>query len=171
MAATSETTPDARHEIRFVFDRGLIGAAYRPLFVTRGIFFFAFTGLFLLVNWFLAGAIPQLLLLAVVAISIAVPVRLWQVWNQSVARTHDLWRKQAPDGTIRLRLGDDGFQVCLGSGSMRYSWDGLRKLHRRSKVWALEVVKHTSVLFPPDAASEEVRSYVVERCRAAGVKV
>jgi hypothetical protein len=167
----SEPAPTDRHEIRFSFDRGLIGAAYRPMFVLRGVLFFALIGVMVLVNWVLAGQIPHLLVLAIVAVSIAVPVRLWQVWSQSVARTHALWTKQAPDGTIRLRLADDGFQVVLGTGSMRYSWEGLRKLHRRSKVWCLEVVKHTSVLFPPDAASAEAKGYVVERCRAAGVKV
>ena len=170
-AETAAAPPQVRHEIRFLFDRAMIGAAHRPVFVARGLWFLAIVAGMVAVNWLLGGATPRLLLITVAAVSLLVVVRLWQVWRQTVARTYALWTKQAPDGEIVMRLDDEALQVCLGNGSMRYAWSGLLRLRRRPEIWCLEIVKHVHVLFPPSAASAEARDYVVERCLQAGVKV
>jgi hypothetical protein len=170
-ASPTAAPPPARHEIRFRFDRAMIGAAHRPVFVARGLWFLAIVAGMVGVNWLLGGETPRLLLYTVAAVSLLVTGRLWQVWRQTVARSYDLWKKQAPDGEIVMRLDDEALQVCLGTGSMRYKWSDLLRLRRRPRVWCLEIVKHAHVLFPPSAASAEARDYVVERCRAVGVRV
>ena len=85
-------------------------------------------------------------------------------------RVDALWAIQSPDRSILMRLDDDGFDVVTGSSDARYEWKALRRLWRYPDVWAIEIVRRFSVLFPPDAASDEVRAYIVERCEAAGVR-
>ena len=166
--AASASPP--RHEFRFRYDRALVSAAYRPLFVQRSLWFVAIVGAMVGVNWILGGETPRLLWITVAAFTVLVLARLWQVWRQSVRRTLARWSREAPDGEITVQLADDAVRVRLGTETTRYGWDGLLRLKRRPSVWALEIVEHRQVLFPPDAASPEARDYLVERCRAAGAK-
>lgn len=85
-------------------------------------------------------------------------------------RVHDLWAQQSTDRRLRLELDEEGFTVRLGESASRHRWDGLRRLWRYPDVWMLEVVRMSSVVFPPEAASAEARAFVVERCRSAGAR-
>lgn len=86
-------------------------------------------------------------------------------------RTHQLWRRQAPDGSATLRADDAGFVVESGRATVRYAWGDLRRLWRFPDAWLLEIVKQQSVVFPPTAASAEALTFIEERCRQAGVRV
>ena len=88
-----------------------------------------------------------------------------------VDRTFRMWSLQAPSHTVTLRLDDEGFAVEMENGSARYAWGSLRRLWRYPDVWAFEIIKMQSVIFPPDAAPVEVQEFIVERCRAAEVRV
>ena len=108
---------------------------------------------------------------AVVAGTVAIACTLaWKLHTAS-RRIFEFWSKQSPGRSIRYVLDDEGFDVQLEHSSARYTWKGLRRLWRYSDVWIVEIVKNLSVFFPPDAVPAEVREYVVERCRDAGVRV
>lgn len=83
----------------------------------------------------------------------------------------DFWSKLSPNHTVRFRLDDEGFDLLLESSEARYEWAGLRRLWRYDDVWLIEIVKNVSAFFPPDEAPAEAREFIVERCRAAGVRI
>ena len=83
----------------------------------------------------------------------------------------DFWSKLSPDHTMRFRLDDEGFDLLLESSEARYEWSGLRRLWRYDDVWLIEIVKNVSAFFPPDVAPTEAREFIVDRCRAAGVRI
>ena len=68
-------------------------------------------------------------------------------------------------------LDDEGFSVVHESSRSHFTWQGLRRLWRYDDVWLVEILKMQSVFFPPDQVREEVRDYILERCRAAGIRV
>ena len=81
------------------------------------------------------------------------------------------WSKLSPNHTMRFRLDDEGFDLLLESSEARYEWSGLRRLWRYDDVWMIEIVKNVSAFFPPDEAPHEARDFIVECCRAAGVRL
>jgi hypothetical protein len=80
------------------------------------------------------------------------------------------WTLQSPNRRLTYRLDDDAILVETESGNARYEWKKLRRLWRYRDVWLIEVVKNMSVFFPP-SAPEEIKEFVVDRCREAGVRV
>lgn len=97
---------------------------------------------------------------------IAPPVALWKI----VGSVYRHWKFESPDCIIDFRFHDDAIEVEMPSGSSRHEWKGLRRLWRYEDVWLLELVKMRSIVMPADMP-REVRDFVSERCRAAGVKV
>lgn len=94
----------------------------------------------------------------------------WFIMRRVVNRTYEFWSKQSPERKIVYRAGPDAIDVQMPNGHGRHEWKGLRRLWRYKDIWLLEVVKMTSVLFPADAP-QEMRDYITERCREAGVTV
>ena len=92
-------------------------------------------------------------------------------WRTGQRRVYDLWCQQAPDRRMTYRLDEEGFEVITARASVRYEWERMRALVRDPQAWGIEVVKGAHVYFPPHAASPEQKEFIVERCRAAGVKV
>ncbi len=88
-----------------------------------------------------------------------------------VEHTFQLWSRQSPSGAARIRLDDDGFSLEMDRATSRYDWSDLCRLWRYRDVWLIEIVKNQSVVFPPDDASQEIRDFIVERCRSVGVRV
>jgi len=86
-------------------------------------------------------------------------------------RLYELWSKQAPDRRFRFTFDDAGFWAHAGDSRSRYRWSDVRRLRRHDDLWMLEIAKGIGLFLPPSRASEETRDYVVQRCRAAGVRV
>jgi hypothetical protein len=92
-------------------------------------------------------------------------------FHRAVKAVYEFFRKQSPSGVIQYQLDDEALIVEFDNGSSRFPWRDLRRLWRYPDVWLLEIVKGTSVLFPAAAASDEVKAYLVDRCRQAKVPV
>lgn len=90
--------------------------------------------------------------------------------SRSVARIHALWSKQSPRRRMRFVLDDEALELQMESGSNRYRWRDFQRLRCYPKVWLLEVVRNTCVLFPVQDASSEVREMLLERCQHHGVR-
>lgn len=162
----------AVHELRFTFDEAFLRAALKRDLAWRGVYATLIFVVLLGLLWLWQGGMPSPLTLGVLGAGVVIVwVLLYRVWRVSARRIFELWSQQSPDRTMVFRFDDEGFDVEVGSATNRYAWQGLRRLWRYPDVWLLEIVKNMSVFFPPQAASEEVRAYVVERCKAAGVRV
>ncbi len=161
---------DPSHEFSYTFDRAFIRKGLRRDWVWRG---WLIVGLYVAAG-VLITLVSERRVAAGVGFAVGLPFVWWvcaRAFRQLIDRTFQMWSLQAPDHTMRFRLDDDGFEVDLSKGHVRYSWSDLRRLWRYPDVWALEIIKMQSVLFPPDAASDEAKAFIVERCRAAGVRV
>ena len=160
-----------RHEFQFRFDVPFLRAALRRDvlwrgYVMGGIVVALVPGMRLWLGYWhpwLSG-----FLLAAAAVSVW---RFHAMLGRAAGRVFELWSKQSPGGVIRYELDDEGFSVVLENSRSRFSWNGLRRLWRYDDVWILEIVKMQSVFFPPGPVPGEVRDYIVERCRSAGVRV
>ena len=161
----------AAHTFTYTFDEAFVRAALRRDVLWRGVYASAALLVVLGLTWLWAGRLGVL----EVAIVLIALVLLWAILlrqlRSGAARLVELWTKQAPDRAMTFRLDDDGFDVVLGASSSRHTWKGMRRLWRYPDVWILEIVKNLSVFFPPDEASDEVRAYIVERCRANEVRL
>lgn len=160
-----------RHSIEFEFDVPFIRAGLRRDFAWRAALLAGLMAGLLLASRLWLGVFHPFLLAAVGAGTAVVLLRLHLAFRSAAQCTYELWSRQSPSRRIRFELDDEGFRVVLDQSNVRYEWRGLRRLWRYPDVWIVEIVKHLSVFFPPGAASEEARAYVVERCRAAGVRV
>jgi len=97
--------------------------------------------------------------------------RVASVFRRAIDATFELWLKQSPNRRLNFSVDDDGIVVSLEKGSSRYSWGDFRRVWRYSDVWILEIVKNRSVLFPIREAPAEMANYMVDRLRAAHVRV
>ncbi len=160
-----------RHEFQFTFDIAFIKAALRRDVLWKG---YVRGGAFLVVavimRW-VYGHWEPLITGALVLGSIFIVWRFHSHLGTIARRVFDMWTKLSPAGVIRLELDDEGLSVVHENSRSRFAWQGLRRLWRYDDVWLVEIVKMQSVFFPPDQVREEVRNYIVERCRAAGVRV
>ncbi len=86
-------------------------------------------------------------------------------------RLHALWSLQSPSGVIRYELDEDGFSVVFDTSRSSFKWNGLRRLWCYHDVWLIEILEMQSVFIPPAQVPQESLEYIVERCRAAGVRV
>lgn len=159
------------HEFRFAFDREFLRAGLRRDYVWRA--WFVAT---VYIALGIAGALyfPQFRFALVGGFGMAgglVAVLVMRKFNGLVDATFEHWAKLAPTKSVRVLLDDDGFAVEMENGSSRYAWRDLRRLWRYPDVWAIEIVKMQSVLFPPSAAPDAARDFIIERCRAAGIRV
>jgi len=160
-----------QHELRFTFDEAFLRAALKRDLAWRGVYATLLLIGVLVVLWLWQGSVSWMTAAILGAGAVALWLLLFRVWRTSARRIFDLWSTQCPDRTMAFRFDDEGFDVEVGSASNRYVWQGMRRLWRYTDVWLLEIVKNMSVFFPPEAASDEVKAYVVERCRDAGVRV
>lgn len=158
------------HEFTFSFDEAFLGDALRRDLVWRGVYASLALLAVLAVLWLWMGHLDLSVLLIVGGGLLLLWVLLYRTWRSAARRVDQLWVKQSPDRTITYRLDHEGFEVVVGSATARHAWEGLRRLWRYSDVWLIEIVKNMSVFFPPDQAPEEARAYILERCRAHGVR-
>lgn len=163
--------PDAPvHEVSYAFDLALIRRGMRRDILWRAIyaslvFLFAFGLCMVLLPDMLWLFGPALGFLSVFALLV-----LWFGYLKVSQRTLEFWTVQSPDRILRLGFHEEQLVVTTGSGSQRYAWNSMRRLWRYPDMWMFEVVKNVSVFMPPDAASHEVRDYIVRQCEAAGLK-
>ena len=164
-------TDRTRHEFRFRFDLPFVRAALRRDFVTKGAVRVGVLAVILIGGRVWIGSFEPPVVWIVALGMLVVTFQTRRLFHRSAARVYEFWCQQAPDHTILYRLDEEGFEVALDKARSRHSWVGLRRLWRYDDVWILEVVKDLSLFFPPAAASDEAREFLVERCRAAGVRV
>ena len=159
-----------RHQFEFSFDTTFLRRALRRDLLWKG--------------YVLAGAFVLL------AVGLRVAYGRWEPWvtavslggalivilrfhallRQAAKRVDDLWLLQSPSRRVCLELDDEGFDVVMESARSRYRWEDMRRLWRYPDVWMIEIVRMQSVLFPSDSAPDEAREFIVERCRAHGVR-
>jgi hypothetical protein len=89
----------------------------------------------------------------------------------AVRRTHELWLKQSPSRTVRYLVDAEGLTIDMDHAQSRYAWKDLRRLWCYSDVWLFEIVRMQSVPFPPREAPKEMKAFILDCCRAAGVRV
>ena len=160
-----------RYEFRFEFDAAFIYTALkRNVFWKAALFNGLLLGILVLSRLWIGSFAPLVVGVTIGAMILAT-LRLHFVLRTGARRVYDLWSKQTPEHVIIWQLDDEGFKVDMDATSSSFEWKGLRRLWRYRDVWILEIVKNMSVFFPPDAAPEEVREYIVARCIDAGVRV
>lgn len=162
------------HECAFVFDRDFIRrglrrdhvwwSLYRVLFYCA---LMALIGLYYGFAVFTAPAMLAILLMGLVAI-LGVSAL---VYRKAVDGTLEMLKRQSPDHSMRFVADDEHIAVHFEQGEQRYRWEDLRRIWRYPDVWLIEIVKNRSLLFPPLAASTEMKDFITERSRAAGLKV
>ena len=165
------SSPEPPFEFSYEFDVAFIVAALRRDFIWRGavgvglmvLVFFAtrlFTGVWL----------PSVAAICGIGV-VLVMLLAYRAVRVGARRVFELWARQGPDHRMAFRLDEEGFDVLLAHSSSRYTWQGLRRLWRYDDVWIIEVVKNVSVFFPPGAATQATRDFIVERCRSGGARV
>lgn len=159
-----------RHEFQYTFDEPFLRTALKRDIAWRGAYAMIAFALLLAGVWLWTRQLSPLTLAIVGAGVVLLWGLLYRAWCLGAVRLVELWSKQSPDRVMAFRLDDEGFDVDVGSAHARYTWAGLRRLWRYSDVWIIEIVKNLSVFFPPEAASEEARAFIVERCEANGVR-
>ncbi len=161
------------HEIRFRFDRDFIAAGLRRDFIWRAALMFAvLIATFAVVVIVVMDNRPTLLAMTIMAAGLGiVSARLLAAFRGGVERTYQLWVKQSPSMEVCYRLDDEAIHIELDHATSRYHWGEFRRLWRYSDVWLLEIVSMASVFFPAPAAPPDACAFLVERCRAAGVRV
>ena len=160
-----------RYEFQYTFDEPFLRTALKRDIAWRGVYAMIAFAAILLGMWLWTRELTPLVLGIVGVGVVFVWALLFRAWRLGAARVVELWTKQSPERVMAFRLDDDGFDVDVGSAHTRYTWAGLRRLWRYSDVWIIEIVKNLSVFFPPEAAPEEARAFIVERCKANGVRV
>lgn len=161
---------DVRHEFEYAFDEAFLRTALKRDLFWRGVYATAALGLVLLGVWLWLGRVTPTIL-AILGVGVLVLwALLYRLWRKAARGILELWTRQSPDRIQRFRLDDEGFEVCMGASTSRYTWKGLRRLWRYGDVWLIEIVKNMSVFFPPDAPSDAAKDFLVERCREAGVR-
>jgi hypothetical protein len=161
---------DPVHEFSFTFDREFLRAGMRRDHVWRGWLMAGLYLVFVLTYGFTTRSFDAIFV-GVGAVGLIVIVWAYsRRFRILVDRTHELWSKGSSEAVMSFRLDDEGFEVALSRGSSFYRWADLRRLWRYPDVWLLEIVKMQSVLFPPSAASDAARDFIVERCRSAGLR-
>lgn len=159
------------HQFEFTFDPDFIRAALRRDVLWRG---YVLAGLLLilaLVARFLLGIWNLTLTTSFVLASVFIIWLFHRLLRGIATRVCNMWTTQAPDGVIRYELDDDGFNVVTTNSRARFEWQYLRRLWCYEDVWLLEIVKMQSVFFPPDQAPAAAMDFIVERCRAADVRI
>ena len=159
------------HQFEFGFDAAFMRAALRRDFYWRIGYANLALGAVLLGTRLWVGQFTPVTIGIVLAGSAFVTWWLLRLLGTCARRIDELWAQQSPDRRIRYELDDDGFDVVMENAKARYEWKGMRRLWRYPDVWILEIVKNMSVFFPPAAVPQEVRDFIVERCRSAGVRV
>jgi len=160
-----------RHEFQFTFDVPFIKAALRRDVIWKG---YVAAGLILAIGVALRWWVGHWVLWATAFMLLCAIFVVWRFYfalDSIGKRVHELWIKQAPDRVIRYQLDDDGFDIVMQNARTHYDWKGLRRLWCYHDAWLIEIVRMQSVFFPPEGVSEEIRDYIVERCRASGVRV
>lgn len=159
-----------KHAFQFEFDVPLIKAGIRRDLMWKG---------YLMASVMLVAAIAArvsygywdpVLTGVLILGAIVIVWRFHGMLNRFASQIFELWSTQSPSGVMRFELNDDGFSVVLDKSRSDFEWAGLRRLWRYDDVWLIEIVKGQSVFFPPDRTSDEVRDYLVERCRSANVR-
>jgi len=162
------------HELTVRFDREFIRNGLKRDYVWRAIYrvgLIVVLGLVAVLALRRGGYDAAWVPLPFVGLVLVTAARFAIGFRTMVDRTLQLWLKQSPDGTILFRADHEAITIDLEESHTRYNWGDLRRLWRYDDVWLIEVVKNTSVLFPPQDAPEEMKRFIVERCRNAGVRV
>ncbi len=160
-----------KHEFRFEFDaRFIYTALRRDVFWKVALFNGLLLGILITSRLWIGSFAPLVVGVTIGAMAL-ITLRLHLALRTGSRRVYELWSKHSPEHTVSWQLDDEGFKVDMGTSASSFEWKGLRRLWRYQDVWILEIVKNMSVFFPPDAAPEEVREYVVDRCIEAGVRV
>ena len=161
------------YEFRFQFTRDFIRAALRRPFISLATKFLAIVMALLAgIVFFMTGGHVNVVLVGVMAGGIAIiAAKLVFSFRASVDRTFELWEKQSPTHEMRFALDAESISIQLEHASNCYAWKDIKRLWRYSDVWLIEVATKASVLFPATEAPDDVKGFLVERCRAAGVRV
>ncbi|MEE9392946.1 MAG: hypothetical protein V3W41_10615 [Planctomycetota bacterium] len=163
------------HDLKFQFDRQFLRNGLRRDHLWKGLILvgslFVILALGLSIGIFgdeanRSGLAWSLVLLICAAAAAA----RWLRFKRAVDHTYALWLRQSPSQTIRFRAGTDRLTVHLDSGEQSYAWSDLKQLWRHSDVWLFEIVRDVSVLFPPHAAADAMKDFILERCRENGVR-
>ncbi len=160
-----------KYEFQFEFDRPFIYTALRRDVLWKAAFINGLLLGILLVCRLWTGSFEPLVVGSILGAMVLITVRLDFAVRAGSRRVYELWSKHSPDHLVTWRLDDEGFKIDMIGSSTHFEWRGLRRLWRHQDVWILEIVKNMSVFFPTDAAPDEVREYVVDRCIDAEVRV
>lgn len=160
-----------KYEFHFEFDTVFIFTALRrDVFWKAALVCGLLLGILLLARLWTGSFTPLVVGVTIGALGL-ITLRLYLAVRSGARRVFELWSKHSPDHTVSWQLDDEGFKVEMGISISRFEWSGLQRLYRYRGVWILEIVKNMTVFFPPDAAPDEVREYVLDRCIQAGVRV
>lgn len=162
------------HECEFRFDREFIRRALRRdhfwWSLYRILFFLGIMALLGVYYGF--GIFRNSTILGIVGLGLAFLIALgFRIYRKSIDITLQVLERQSPDRSIRLVADNDYIALHFQEAHQRYRWQDLRRLWRYPDVWLIEIVKNQSIPVPPDQVPPQMRDFITERCRAAGLKV
>ena len=161
------------YECEFTFDRDFFRRALRRDHFWWSLYsVLAFAGLLLLIGavWGFAALVHPSTLRVIAIGTLAILLVRYVVYRLAIKQTFALFEQQSPSRRIRFVAHDDELEVIVDQGTQRYRWEKLRRLWRYHDVWLFEIIKNRSMLLDPNAASDEMKNFIVARCEAAGLK-
>ena len=170
-SVSDDATTAATHQLTYRFDRSFIADGLKRDFAWKGFYLLVILIVVEVAVVSIMGGSWGIEMVGIVAgAAVLIAVLLVFKFRSSVRRVYDFWKVQSPSGELRFSADPVGLTVQTDQANSAYEWSDLRRLWRYSDVWLFEVVRNVSVMFPCRAAPDAMKDYMVERCRAAGVR-